>query len=164
MQIQTTPFMVELLLENYQAAGTFDVRGNPAVYLNDQSMHTITLRDASLTPLMSGASVGEVSTPTLFVPKADVQIVLVGDYSRAEAQLLPRVIPLVCFTDTYAIRATFHAGLETLPVDVFYEPLGDFLPATDVEIYSLRPLVHPVSGSTDLVFIHKKAIRSFHQQ
>ena len=78
------------------------------------------------------------------------------------AALLPNLIPLVCFTDTYVIKAVFHAGPETKADDVLYYSSGPFFPATDAEIYAMRPLSADLGGEADMVFIHKSHVRTFY--
>lgn len=162
MQIQTTTYPIEIMTADYQVAGMFSPRGNPAMFVNDQSVQAFTLSDATFTPLMPGANIGAVSAPTLYVPKQHAQILLVGELAPADASLLPKPLPLVCFTDTYAVRGTFHVGAETQPADLLSDTAGTFLSATDAEIYSLRPLGQAISGAADLLFINKYAIRGFH--
>ena len=162
MQIQTTTYPVEIMTADYQAAGTFAPRGNPAMFINDESVQTFTLQDATFTPLMPGAHIGTVKASPLFVPKPHTHIMLIGDLKPEDALLLPKPLTLVCFTDTYAVRGTFHIGTETQPADLLTEMAGTFLAATDAEIYSLRPLGQAISGVADLLFINKHALRGYH--
>lgn len=162
MQIQTTPYPIEILTADYQIAGTFSTRGNPAMYINDVGVQTFAVEQATFTPLMPAAHIGEMTMPTVYVPKANAHILLIGDYTAADAQVLPKEIPLICFTDTYAIRGTFHVGAETQPADVFTDMASAILPVTGAEIYSLRPLMHDISGASDLLFVNRAAVRAFH--
>ena len=161
MEVQTSSYVVEMLTAEYQISGHFEPRGNAGVFLNDQEVHTLVIEDATLVPLTPGARVGSMPVKELFLPKGDVQVMVIDGFSPREASLMPKAIPLVCFTDTFVVRATFHAGSETQPQDVLSLP-GPFLPATNVEIFTLRPLTVDIAGDADMIYIHKAAVRTFY--
>ena len=161
MQIQVTPYPVELFTADYRAAGTMDIRGNPAIFVNDNSVQLFTVCDATLTPLAADWCVGQLSAPTLCVPKPHVQMMVLGDFRATDALLLPGAIRLMVFTDTYAVRGTCRVGAEAQPADLLGELGGAFLLLTGAEIRPLRHLTSEVRPSAELVFLHKSAVRSF---
>nr|MBN1228544.1 hypothetical protein [Anaerolineae bacterium] len=163
MEVQLTTYPVEMYTASYRYDGEFTPRGNPVVFLNDQSVTTFAIRNVSVIPLMAGARLGEMTLPEVFVPKAQIQVILIGDFGPQEAALRPKPIRLVCFTETYAIRATFHVGHETNAGDVFSTP-GPFLPATEAAIFSIRSLTHEINGEAELLYVHKDAVRLFHPE
>lgn len=162
MEVRVQAFPVEILTGCYQVGGQLEMIGNPAIYVNDASFSTFNIRDATMTPLMKGTPVGPVKVPQLFLPKSEPQVILVGDFAPRDAQLLPNAIKLICFTDTYVIRGVFHTGPETQASDVFFFTPGPFFPATNIEIYPIRPLTTELGGQADLVFVHRDAVRAFH--
>lgn len=162
MQVNIRTYPVEILTGHYQIGGEIEIRGNPAVFVNDASFSAFTIRNATLTPLTVGTSVGPVKVPVLFLPKSEPQVVLIGDFSPQDAQLLPTKIGLVCFTDSYVIRGVYHTGPETQPIDVFFSGGGPLFPATDAEIYPLRPMAADLGGQADLVYVHRDAIKAMY--
>jgi len=162
MQVNVTSFPVEILTGHFQISGGLDVRGNPTIYLNDSSIDVFAIHKATLTPLAAGTSVGQVQLPLLYVPKTEPHVLLIGNFEAKQAQLLPNKINLVAFTDTYVIKGDFHAGPETKADDVLYYSPGPFFPATNAEIYAMRPLAADLGGEADLVFIHKSHVRTFY--
>ena len=162
MEVQTTAYPIEILTASYQIMGEFTPRGNPALFLNDPQVASFRLEKGTLVPLMPGARIGEMAVGSLYVPRDEVQIVVIGNLDAQGAALLPRPLKLVCFTDTYAVRATFHTDQETRIEDVVATS-GLFLPATDAEIFALRPLMADIGGEAPLIFIHKKAIKAFYE-
>lgn len=161
MQIQVTPYPVEILTADYQATGTVHLRGNPAIFINDSSVQLFTVADATLTPLAADWCIGQMDAPTLYVPKAHVQMMLLDEFRAADALLLPGAIRLMVFTDTYAVRGTCRVGAEAQPADLLGAIGGAFLMMTGAEIRPLRHLTSEVRQSAELVFLHKPAVRSF---
>lgn len=163
MQVNVKRYPVEILTGHYQIGGELEIRGSPAIFINDAAYSTLNVVDATLLPLAIGSPVGSMQIPLLLLPKSEPQVLLIGDYSPKEAQLLANKIKLVAFTDTYVIRGAFHTGPETGAQDLFVAVPGPYFPATDAEIYPLRPLAADLGGQADLVFVHKDAIRVFHE-
>jgi len=162
MEVRVQTFPVEILTGYYQVGGKIEMIGNPAIYVNDASFSTFNIRDATMTPLTTGTPIGPVNVPLLFLPKDEPQVILVGDFSPRDAQLLPNKIKLICFTDTYVIRGVFPTGPETQASDLFSFTPGPFFPAVNVEIYPIRPLTTDLGGQADMVFVHRGAVRAFH--
>jgi hypothetical protein len=162
MQVNIITFPVEILTGYYQISGNMEVRGNPAVFVNDATFEVFNIHDATLTPLVAGSPVGQVKVPLLYLPKTEPQVILIGKFTAQEAQLLPNKIRLVAFTDTYVIRGDFHAGPETKADDVLFYAVGPYFAATDAEIYAMRPLAADLGGQADIVYIHRGHVRSFY--
>lgn len=162
MEVRVRTFPAEILTGYYQIGGGIEILGNPSIFVNDATFSTFNIDDATLTPLIPGTPVGPVKAPKLFLPKSEPHVVLIGDFGPQDAQLLPNKIRLICFTSTYVIRGVFHTGPETQAADLFFSMPGPFFPATDVDIYPIRPLVADLGGQADLVFVHRDAVRAYH--
>lgn len=164
MQVNITTFPVEILTGHYQVSGNLEIRGNPAIFVNDASFNVFNVHDATLTPLVTGSPVGPVKLPLLYLPKTEPHVVLIGNFTPQEAQLLPNKLRLVCFSDTYVIRGDFHVGPETKADDALYYAAGPFFPVTNADIYAMRPLTADLGGQADLVYIHKNHVRAFYSE
>jgi len=162
-QVNIVSYPVEILTGHYQISGVMEVRGSPAVYVNDASFNTFSIHEATITPLAPGSPVGQVKTPLLYLPKAEPQVILIGNFEPKDAQLLTTIIRAVCFTDTYVVRAAFHVGPETKAIDIL-DLTGPFLPTTAAEIFALRPLAADLGGEADLLYIHKDHVRTFYAE
>jgi hypothetical protein len=161
MEVVQRTHTVEIFTAEYTVSGEFQPLGNPAVYLNDPAVSSLRVLDATLTPLMSGARLGEMTVPEVFVPREKAHVILIGSYRPEQANLLPQRLPMVAFTDSYAVRGTFYGGTETRASDLF-APHGPFFPVTGFEIFTLRPLMVNVAGALDLAFINKHAVIAYH--
>jgi hypothetical protein len=164
MQVNIITHPVEILTGHYQISGNLELRGSPAVFINDATFNVFNIHEATITPLASGSAVGAVKVPLLYVPKHEPHVMLIGNFESKDAQLLPNKIRMVCFTDTYVIRAAFHVGPETKAVDTLYFQAGPFFPTTDSEIFPLRELSADLGGQADLLYIHKDNVRSFYSE
>jgi len=163
MEIQKTIYPVQVLAASYQIAGEISPRSNPSMYVNDPAVLAIPIENATIVPLMPDARIGEMKVPVeTSVPRDHIQVLLVANVDPSEAALRPKSIRLLCFTDTYAIRATFHVPTETEANEVFNLP-GPFYPATNAEIFALRNLSVEIAGQAGLIFVNKDAIRVFHE-
>lgn len=161
VQINTSP--VEILTSTYQIGGELEVRGSPAIFINDSEFAAFTIHNATVTPLVAGTRIGALDTKTLYLPKDELQVLVIGGLTATQAQLLPHKVRMVCFTDTYVLRGFFHTGPETQAGDIFYSQPGPFFPATDVELFPLRSLSIEVGGAADLVYIHRDAVRLIYE-
>jgi hypothetical protein len=164
MQVNIKTHPVEILTGYYQISGNMEVRGNPGVFVNDASFSTYNVHDAVLTPLTIGSAAGAIKHPLLYIPKSEPQVMLIGEFAASDAQLLAHRIRMVCFTDTYIIRAFFHTGPETAAQDLFFAQPGPLFGATDAEIVPMRPLAADLGGQADLVYVHKSAVRTFYAE
>lgn len=162
MEIKVNEYPVEMLSADLQVAGTFTTRGQPPLYINDQQVQTLTVENATVTPLMSGARIGPMNVPAAYVPKTWVDILLIGDFSVGDVSLLPKTFRLVCFTASYAVRGTFYGGVEMLAADIFGSRTGPFLPVTDAEVFAIRPLAVEVGGTADLIYLNRQSVQTYH--
>jgi hypothetical protein len=162
MELRIQNFPAEILTGYYQVGGGMEILGNPSIYVNDATFPAFHIVDATLTPLMTGTSVGPVKVPSLYLPKSEPHVVLIGDFSAQDAQLLANRIKLIVFTSAYVIRGEFHTGPETQAADLFFSVPGPFFPATNVDIYPVRPMAADLGGQADLVYIHRDAVRAYH--
>lgn len=161
MEIVATTYEIEALTSNHRVQGIFTPRGNPGVFINDAQIATFIVNEANATPLAYGSKVGALISSPAIVPKSEVQVLIVGDLDRREANLMPKEMRLLVFTDTYAIRGTFYTGAETPAGDIFARS-GPFFAATDVELFSIRPLASEIQGRAELAYVHKDAVRLFY--
>jgi hypothetical protein len=164
LEIQLTPYSIEVLTGSYQASGVLSPRGHPGVFLNDVNYSTLTITEAQLKPIIYGARSPEMKVPELSVPKREVQLLILRELNPADAMLLPHKQPMMCFTDTYAIRCTFHTGPETREADVLSSSAGLFYPVTDVEVFALRPLGAEVGKAVPMAFVQRDAVHAFFAQ
>ncbi len=161
MEVKVSTHPVEIYTASYQISGEMQPIGSFGTYINDVKITAFRVVDATLLPLMADARLGEMKLPEVYVYKREVQVILVGNFTPADAKLMPKPMPLVVFTGTYAVRGVFYGGAESRPGDIF-EPAGPFFPITQFEIFNLRPLMTEVSGAFPIAYINKDAIAAYH--
>jgi hypothetical protein len=163
MDFVTASHRVDILTTNYHIQGEMRPRGNAYIFINDVQYKTLTIFDAVMRPIMHGARLGPMNVPELYLPKSEAQVITFENFTAAEAQILPVVLNMICFTDTFIIRGGFHTGPEMKPVDLFYSLASSFYPATEVEVFAQRQLSNDVSLKSDLAFVQREGIRAFYQ-
>ncbi len=164
MQILVNRYPADILTTHYRVYGELVARGDPAIYFNATDLLALSIIDATLMPLRQGMRLGPVSMDELFIPRTEPQVIILGSYEPA-VRPLPRKENLICFTDTYLLRGTFHMGMDTNPEDIFFTAGGRaFHYATNLDIYSLYPLAVDVKASAALAFVRGEAVRAFYLQ
>ncbi len=163
MEIIVQSYPVDILTSHYRVYGEIRTRGDPSIFLNDQAVSTLTVYDATLIPLRPGVRVGAMMMDELYIPKSEPQIITLGDYEPV-VRPLPKQERLICLTDTYLLRGTFHMGPETRVEDVFYALPGPFFSITHVDIFALYPLAIDVKARSELGYLRGLSVRAFYSQ
>jgi hypothetical protein len=162
MQIQVHSFPVDVLTPHYRIYGELRSRGEAAVFLNDEEVETLTIHDATLMPLRQGMRLGAVTAAEIHVPKTEPQVLILGGYVP-EVKPLPKTSELVCFTDTYVLRGTFHMGMEVKVLDLFYVQNIPFFPVTKLDVFTLYPMAVEVKVMAELAYVQGNAVRAFYE-
>jgi hypothetical protein len=163
MQIQLQNYPVDVLTAHYRVYGELRSRGEPSVFLNDEEVETLTIYDATLMPLRQGMRLGAVTAAELHVPKTEPQVLILGGYIP-EVKPLPKTSELICFTDTYVLRGTFHMGMEVKVPDLFYVQDIPFFPVTKLDIFALYPMAMEVKVMAELAYVQGDAVRAFYEK
>jgi|YNPNPStandDraft_1061719.scaffolds.fasta_scaffold41374_3 hypothetical protein len=161
MDVIVKSYPVDIMTAHYRVYGEIRTRGDPVLFLNDQNVSTLTVYDATLMPLRQGMRLGAVSTDELHVPKHEPQVIILGNFIP-ETRPLPKTERLICFTDTYILRGTFHMSVETKVHDVFYAQPGPFFAVTRLDIHALYPLAVEVKANAELAYLRGAAVRAFY--
>lgn len=164
MEVKYTPYQTEILTSDYQIIGELHPRGNPTIFINDNQYQALTLYDATLRPLLAGTRLGPVTAAEIHVPKAKVHVLCIREFSAAEAQILPNKIPLITFTDTYVARGNFHTGPETKASDLFFTGASLFYPATEVQVFPVRPLNGEIGLKVEMAYVYRTAVSAYYQE
>jgi len=163
MQVQVKKYPVDVLTAHYRVYGEISTIGDPTMFFNNETVSTLTIQDATLMPIRPNARIGPVSVDTLFVPKTEPHVVILGGHKH-EVNLLTNTAQLICFTSTYVVKGVFHMGLETQVKDAFFVGSGPFYPATNLNIHTLYQIGVDVKASAELAYIQRDAIRAFYGQ
>jgi len=159
MQLQSYLFPCEIYTGNFQVEGQFRTIGNINIFLNDESNFSFELLNATVKPIAQGVRVKPLNPlGPAYVPRTEVQAMILGNLDNADVQLLPRTQMLTCYTDTYIIRGDFHLPTEARVGQVFKQVKATFFPVTNAQIYTMRPITYPVSGEADMLFINSEAL------
>lgn len=161
MQVQVKKYPVDVLTAHYRVYGEISTIGDPTMFFNNDTVSTLTIQDATLMPIRPNARIGPVSVDTLYVPKTEPHVVILGGHEH-EVNLLKKTKQLICFTDTYVMQGTFHMGIDTKVLDVFYWGGNLFFPATRLDIHTLYQMEVEVKAAAELAYVQRNAIRAFY--
>lgn len=160
MQIVHYEKTVELYTASFMVSGKLNIIGELNTFLNDSTSIAFQIRNATLQSLIPHSAVNEIKAKETFVNKDQIQLALVGDITRDDAKVLPKRLPMICFTDTYVVKGTFRGGKETRPQD-FFDYGGPFYAVTDFDVYTLKPLKVDVRGQGEVIFLNRNFISTF---
>lgn len=162
MQIQEKKYPVDILTANYRVSGELRPLGNPTIYLNDSSRTTLTVYDATVVSLRPGIQMEPMAANALYVPKKEPHVLIIGKLTFEEIKPPPKQAPIVCLTETYLIKASFHMGMDTKVVDVFSVLAGPFFFASNIKIVSLYTDAVAVHAAAGLAYVHRDAVKAFY--
>ncbi len=157
MQVKHTLKPVELYTDSFMINGDLNIVGEINTFFNDKTNITLLLSDVKIQALAPHAAINAVNAKEMIVNKSVIQMILVGDFTRDDARVLPKKIPMVCFTDTYVVRGAFRGGTEARLQD-FFDYGGPFYAVTDFDVYSIRPLKEEVRGQGEILFLNRSYI------
>ncbi len=162
LRIVVTNYTVDILTAHYRVYGILRTRGDPTVFLNDETVGSLTVYDAVLTPLRADVRIEPMAVDVLHIPKTEPQVITLGDF-KPQILPLPKSVRMVCITDTYVLRGNIHMAPDTLPQDAFYVHRGPFFYVTKLDIMSLYPLGIQVNAHSELGYIRGSAVRAFYE-
>lgn len=160
MEVLVQNFPVDILTPHYRVYGEIRTIGDPLIFLNDKNTQVLTIHDVVLLPLRKQVRLGSVSVDKFHIPVTEVHIISLGNYQPTITPL-PKTEQLICFTDTFLLRGTFHMSVETRVQDVFWSSSGAFFAITNVDILSLYPLQADVQAYTTLGYVRGEKVRGF---
>src|SRR5690348_15045200 len=96
---QQAKFPIDIFTAHYRVSGAWMPRGNPAVFLNNESVQTLIIEDATVIPLRPGVELEPILAPKMYLPKRDPQAIILGNISADDIKPFPRRELLVCLTD-----------------------------------------------------------------
>ena len=137
--------------------------GDPGTFINDDKKPTLIIDEATATPLDTGSRTGDISIPQLHVPKTKVHIVIIGNYTAAEARPMPKTALMACFTNTFIIRGNYHMSPEMNGPEVFFEGRGIFFPVTVADIFNHKQLTNPIEGNAELLYINGALVEMLYE-
>jgi hypothetical protein len=161
LQVQTNSYAVDILTAHYRVSGEIRILGNPIHYLNDQLVSSLTVYDATLVPIQSGVRVSAMSAEELYVPKTEPQIIILGSRAPDETSPLPKSENMVCFTDTYVVRGTFHMRQDVQTHDTFSAEYGPYFLVSKLNIATLYAVAVEVKAMANQAYILGTAVRAF---
>jgi hypothetical protein len=165
MDVHQETYPIDLFTANYRVSGEWHPRGNPSVFLNNESVLTIIVHDATVVALRPGIDLEPILAPRLYIPKTDPQAIIMGKVSLDEIKPFPRRELLVCLTDLLMMKGYFHLAMESQIQDAFTAMTPQaFIFVSNLQIVSLYSEAAGVRANALMAFVNKNAVRAYYPE
>ena len=153
----------EILTPQFQISGQLETVGSLLTYINDAERGSVTLVNASLTPIVPKGPLQPFTRPLLMLRKTQIVLLyLSAAESRASVRPLVRRELLVAYTSLAVCRGYFHMSAEA-NVQEFLDLLpGELLPVTEARIFPLLRLPSPFPSEADLILLGRSHLQFYH--
>ncbi len=154
---------MDIFTAHYRISGEWKSRGNPAIFLNSETLQTLVIEEATVIPLRPGVDLEPILTPRLYLPKRDPQAIIVGNLKSDEIKPLPRRELLVALTDLLIMKGYFHLAMESNLQEAFTSMSPhQFLFVSNLQIASIYAEATGVRANAMMAFVNKHAIHAFY--
>ena len=163
MDINLVSYPIDIFTAHYRISGAWTPRGNPAIFLNNESVQTLLIEDATVIPLRPGVELEPILAPKLYLPKGDPQAIILGNLDMETIRPFPRRELLVCLTDLLIMKGYFHLPMETKLQDVFTVMTPQqFLFVSSLQVASIYAEATGVRANAMMAFVNKHAVHGFY--
>lgn len=161
LSVQEHP--AEILTPRFQISGQLEAVGSLSTFINDAGRGSLTLVNATLSPIAAQGSIKTFACPRLVLRKSEVVLLyFTAEESRASIRPLVRRELLVAYTAVMVCRGYFHLPAEA-SIHEFIDLLpGQLLPVTDVRLFPLVCLPRPLPSEADLVLLGRNHLQFYH--
>lgn len=163
MQVPQVSYPIDVFTAHYRVSGAWQPRGNQSIYLNNESVETLVVEDATVIPLRPGVELEPVLAPKMYLPKKDAQAIIIGNLNLDDVKPLPRRELLVCLTAMFIMKCYFHMAQEAQLHDAFSKMLPQaFLFVSNLQIASLYAEATGVRANALAAFINKNCVLGYY--
>jgi hypothetical protein len=163
MDVQTTNYPIDIFTAHYRVSGEWHPRGNPSTFLNNESVQTLIIHDATVIPLRPGVDLEPILSAKLYLPKTEPQAIVVGNMNMDDIRPFPRRELLVCLTELLMMKGYFHLATESQIQDAFTSMMPQqFLFVSNLQIASLYAEATGVRANAMMAFVNKTCIRTYY--
>jgi hypothetical protein len=161
---QLPRYPIDIFTAHYRISGEWVPRGNPAIFLNNESEQTLVIEDATVIALRPGVELEPVLAPKLYLPKRDPQAIILGNLNADDIRPFPRRELLVCLTDLLLMKGYFHLAMESNLQDAFTMMTPhQYLFVSNLQIASLYSEATGVRANALMAFVNKHTIQGFYE-
>ena len=154
---------VQILTINFQFSGQLETVGPVSNFLNDSTRNSLSLYEASLTPLAPGIPMGSLSRPHVVIRKPQIVFLyLASAEARASIRPFARRELLVAYTPVAVCRGYFHLSAEANVRDFVDTVNTDLLPITEAHVFPFNALSAPFPTEADLLLAGRAYLQFYH--
>jgi hypothetical protein len=139
-KLQSKHYKVEVFTPQFLLSGTLEPLGTLMPYLNNADRNTILLKQVSATPIDPSTSLPTFTADELWLPRKElIAVKFLDPISPDTMPLLANKEKLRVFLPHLVVQATFSRGADTKIHEIFDVISGDWVAASDAQIYPLHP-------------------------
>ncbi len=156
-------FTVQILTLSFQITGQLESIGPFLEFLVDPVRDALSITDAQVLPLMPGGPLKGMTRPQISLRKPEVVFIYpLEQVAKDQVRLLARKEPYIVYTPLAILRASFHLSAEARAQDLFSTMSADFVPITEVSLFSLLDLPAPFPQKPDLLIVGRQYVQLYH--
>ena len=160
--LQSKQYPLEVLTENYVMKCIAEPMGMLMTYLDSPDRTNMLFKNITMTGVAPDSTLGSINIKELWVQRREIIAINLDEENLAGAvQKLPAKETLRIFVPRFVIQGTLTHGEDTRLGDMFEVMKGTWAAMTDVKVFPLTAVKHPVFRSTPFLLLNKEAVRFY---
>jgi hypothetical protein len=153
---------VAILTSAFQIRGRMPVFGTFLTFINDDQKPTLAVNNAVVLGVHVTNPAAQMVQPEMLVLKRAIQVLALESAPPSGIVLSPRAESLMLYTEQYAIMGRWHMSPDMRIQDFVDASIAQFLPVSNARIYTLFQARQGIIPNTQLAFVHRSAVQSYH--
>ncbi|MCS6871158.1 MAG: hypothetical protein RML95_11815 [Anaerolineae bacterium] len=154
---------VAILTAAFQIRGKMPTFGTFLTFINDDQKPTLTVTNAVVLGVHASNPAAQMVQPEMIVMKRAIQVLALESAPPSGVVLSPRSESLMLYTEQYAIMGRWHMSPDMRVQDFVDATTSQFLPVSNARIYTLFQARQGIIPATQLAFVHRSAVQSYHK-
>lgn len=154
---------VAILTSAFQIRGTLPVFGTFLTFLNDDQKPTLTITNAVVLGVHTTNPAAQMMQPEILVLKRAIQVLALESAPPSGIVLSSRSESLMLYTEQYAIMGRWHMSPDMRIQDFVDASIAQFLPVSSARIYALFQARQGIIPASQLAFVHRSTVQSYHK-
>lgn len=161
-QLKSKQYKVEMFTPQFFLSGILEPVGSLMPYLNNADRNNILMKQVSATPIDPAYSLPTFNAEEIWVPRKELLAIKFLDAISSDTMpLMTNKEKVRVFLPHIVIQATFSRGADTKIHEIFEVLSGDWVVASDAQIFPLHPMKCQFGRDAQRVLIIKRHIQFY---
>jgi hypothetical protein len=161
-KLTTKQYKVEVFTPQFLLEGIMEPVGTLMPYLNNADRNNLLVKQVSATPIDPATNLPTFTAEELWIPRKElIAIRFLDTISNETMPLLAYKEKVRIFLPYIVVQGTFARGQDTKIHEIFDVLAGDWVAATDAQIYPLHPTKCQISRDAQRMLIVKRHIQFY---